>query len=173
MFVIQSTVCYHFDDVIESSDGLCRLTDIHIFRKSCIFPRGAMADLTRSSFHVFVVDDENVICTTIAMILRSTGIDAVPFNHPLDALEAARLRPPDLLLTDVVMPDLNGIELALLVTKLCPDCKVLLFSGQASTVDLLEAATEAGHKFEILAKPIHPTDLLAQIRKFAPESLSA
>ena len=119
------------------------------------------------------MDDENAICSTIAMILRSTGIDAVSFNMPSDALEAARLSAPDLLLTDVLMPVMTGIELAILVKKLCPDCKVLLFSGQASTADLLDAAKTEGHKFEILTKPIYPTDLLAKIRTLAPESQSA
>ena len=136
-----------------------------------IFCRRVMAELAHSSFRVFVVDDENVICKTIAVILNATGIDAVPFDHPHDALEAARLKPPDLSLTDVIMPLMTGIELAVLVTQLCPDCKVLLLSGQASTSDLLDAARAAGHDFQILAKPIHPTELLAHIRKFAPESL--
>jgi CheY-like chemotaxis protein len=107
------------------------------------------------------------------MILRSMGIDATAFNRPLDALEAAKVNPPDLLLTDVVMPFMTGIELAILVKKSCPDCKVLLFSGQALNADLLHDVKSAGHEFEILTKPVHPTDLLAKIRLIAPDSLSA
>jgi hypothetical protein len=45
-----------------------------------------------------------------------------------------------------------------------PSCKILLFSGQAATADLLEKARMEGHEFEILAKPVHPTDLLAKLR---------
>jgi hypothetical protein len=45
-----------------------------------------------------------------------------------------------------------------------PNCKILLFSGQATTADLLEKARLEGHEFEILAKPVHPTDLLAKLR---------
>jgi CheY-like chemotaxis protein len=86
-------------------------------------------------------------------------------------LEAARLNAPDLLLTDVVMPVMTGIELAIQIRKFCPDCKILLFSGQASTADLLDDAKAAGHAFEILTKPIHPTDLIAKIRNIAPESM--
>lgn len=59
---------------------------------------------------------------------------------------------------------MNGIELAVRFKTLCPDCKVLLFSGQASTNDLLGAAALQGHQFELLAKSILPTDLLAAIR---------
>ena len=45
-----------------------------------------------------------------------------------------------------------------------PNCKILLISGQAATADLLERARAQGHEFEILAKPVHPTDLLAKLR---------
>jgi hypothetical protein len=45
-----------------------------------------------------------------------------------------------------------------------PKCKILLFSGQAATADLLDRARSQGHEFEILAKPVHPQDLLARLR---------
>jgi hypothetical protein len=45
-----------------------------------------------------------------------------------------------------------------------PSCKILLFSGQAATADLLDRARVQGHEFEILAKPVHPQDLLARLR---------
>jgi CheY-like chemotaxis protein len=79
------------------------------------------------------------------------------------ALEIARVIPPDLLLTDVFMPGMSGIDLAVEVTQIVPDCKILLFSGQAATVDLLAAERDAGRNFSIIAKPIHPTDLLARV----------
>lgn len=114
---------------------------------------------------VFVVDDEDVIASTLAMILRlQGGFNARSFTKPHDALDAARLDPPDLLISDVVMPQLSGIELAIQVREHCPDCKVLLFSGQAATSGLLETAKENGYDFELLLKPVHPSDLLARIR---------
>jgi DNA-binding NtrC family response regulator len=112
---------------------------------------------------VFVVDDEFVIASTLGLILRHKGFDAISFHAPLDALEAARSKIPDLLISDVVMPRLSGIELAIRVQEQCPDCKVLLFSGQAATAGMLEAARANGHNFEILSKPVHPTDLLRRI----------
>jgi CheY-like chemotaxis protein len=129
-----------------------------------------MENQTPCTFSVYVVDDVEVIASTVARILRTCGIDAVAFNLPADALEAAKLKAPDLLLTDVMMPVMTGIELAILVKEVCPDCKVLLFSGQASTSDLLTKARKDGHNFEILAKPVHPKDLLAKIRSIVPES---
>jgi YesN/AraC family two-component response regulator len=81
------------------------------------------------------------------------------------ALDAAKSKSPDLLLSDVVMPEMSGIELAIQIRLLCPDCKVLLFSGQASTRSLLTEAMEAGHDFAFLLKPVHPKDLLKKLRE--------
>jgi YesN/AraC family two-component response regulator len=75
--------------------------------------------------------------------------------NPLEALEAARTVRPDLVIADVVMPELSGIDLAVLLKERCPTSKVILFSGVAETEDLLEAARQEGHYFEVLAKPIH------------------
>ena len=56
------------------------------------------------------------------------------------------------------------IDAAINIRKFLPSCKILLFSGQAATADLLENARARGHQFEILAKPVHPQDLLAKLR---------
>ena len=114
---------------------------------------------------VFVVDDEKVIATTLTIILKQSGFAAVAFTNPLDALSAADEKPPELLISDVVMPELSGIELAIQLREKAPTCKVLLFSGQAATADLLASARERGNNFTLLTKPVHPTDLLSAIRK--------
>ncbi len=113
---------------------------------------------------VFVVDDEFVISTTLATILERNGFDAKSFTDPLKALAAARLKAPDLLISDVVMPELSGIDLAIAMREFAPACKVLLFSGQATTADLLALARVRGHDFEVLNKPIHPSEFLKRIR---------
>jgi DNA-binding NtrC family response regulator len=113
---------------------------------------------------VFVVDDEDVIASTLAMILRfQGGFNARSFNSPVEALNAALTDPPDLLISDVVMPVLTGIELAVQMQALCPHCKVMLFSGHASTAEMLEPARLSGISFELLSKPVHPGVLLARI----------
>ena len=113
---------------------------------------------------VYVVDDERVIAFTLSAILNRSGFLAVPFTNPLEALEAARTGKPDLLISDVMMPGLSGVELATRLQEMHAECKVLLFSGQAATADLLAEARLKGSDFILLRKPVHPTDLLHAIR---------
>jgi CheY-like chemotaxis protein len=124
--------------------------------------------MTNQAKRVFVVDDETTIASTLALILHSSGYDAVAFTDPLEALYAAELRCPDLLLTDVMMPQLNGVDLAVQFKAIHPNCKVLLFSGNAKTADLMGNAHAKGHSFELLAKPVHPQDLLQAIGAMIP-----
>jgi DNA-binding NtrC family response regulator len=114
---------------------------------------------------VLVVDDEEVIASTLAMILRLSGFAPEFFTNPNEALNTARITAPHMLISDVVMPQMSGIDLAIRVKEICPECKVLLFSGQAVTMDLLRTARMSGYEFQILQKPIHPKDLLAAVRE--------
>ena len=112
---------------------------------------------------VLVVDDEQVIADTLSIILNKAGFEASPVYTGMAAVESARNIQPDLIISDVIMPDMNGIEAAIQIRSFLPSCKILLFSGQAATADLLESARAKGHEFEILAKPVHPQDLLAKL----------
>jgi DNA-binding response OmpR family regulator len=112
---------------------------------------------------VLVVDDESVIADTIAEILKRSGYAAITAYDGEEALESALTMPPELLLTDVMLPGMSGIELAVQVRRIFPECRILLFSGQAATTDLLASASRGGHRFELLTKPIHPNDLLRHV----------
>jgi CheY-like chemotaxis protein len=113
---------------------------------------------------VLVADDERVIADTLAIILNQSGFDATAVYSGERAVETAKTLQPDMLISDVIMTDLNGIDAAIKIRELLPKCKILLFSGQAATADLLDRARGEGHEFEILAKPVHPQDLLARLR---------
>jgi DNA-binding response OmpR family regulator len=113
---------------------------------------------------VMVVDDEPLVADTLAMILTQAGYYAVRAYDGRTALEIARLRPPDLLISDVAMPEMNGVELALGMVSMAPDCKVVLFSGHARSVDLMRAY-DAGYEFPLMAKPMHPSEMLGQVAK--------
>ena len=106
---------------------------------------------------VLVVDDEPVIADSLSIILKKNGFSVLTAYDGESALELAKLTPPDLLLSDVMLgPGIDGIELAIAVVQGCPNCRVLLFSGHATTKDLLETARKHGHKFTLLSKPLHP-----------------
>lgn len=111
----------------------------------------------------FVVDDEHLTADTLAVILRRFGFSAFAFYDAASALEFAVTVTPDIIISDVQMPGMNGVDLAIALRKSAPEVKMLLFSGQACTADLLSKAHDNGYTFSVLAKPIHPTDLLAEI----------
>ena len=100
---------------------------------------------------VMVVDDESSIADTLSEILSRSGYAAVTAYDGDSALETALLVPPEMLISDVVLPGMNGIDLAITIKRIFPDCKIILFSGQASTADLLAAANRDGHQFVIKA----------------------
>jgi DNA-binding NtrC family response regulator len=117
---------------------------------------------SRSKRRVFVVDNEHMIAWSLAEILNNKGFDATPFTKPMDALDAARRKPLDLLISDIVMPKMSGTELAIQVVEQHPECKVVLFSGQAGMGDVQALAEK--YKFEVLLKPVHPVALLKRIQ---------
>lgn len=112
---------------------------------------------------VLVVDDERIIADTLALILKQKGFNAsAAYSGESAVADCAAIR-PDLLISDVMMGALNGIEAAIEICRRCPGCRVLLISGQGATGDLLEDAKGRGHDFEILAKPVHPAELLRRV----------
>jgi CheY-like chemotaxis protein len=114
---------------------------------------------------VLVVDDERLIADTIAQVLNRSGFEATPIYSGGDALDRARVHCPDIVITDVLMPELNGIELARLCAERCPETQILLLSGQAATAAMIERARAEGLDFKLLAKPLHPEDLLDALRR--------
>jgi CheY-like chemotaxis protein len=116
---------------------------------------------------ILIVDDEHPIADTLAAILQLNGFDVYVAYSGDRAIELALRIEPDLLISDVMMPDKNGIEVAAAVKARLPQCKTLLFSGNAAAADLLKAARQSGYKGEILAKPVHPSDLLVKLGNLA------
>jgi len=113
---------------------------------------------------VLVADDERVIADTLAMILNQSGFEAQAVYSGERAVDLALTFKPEMLISDVIMGGMSGIEAAIQIRTHFPQVKVLLFSGQAATSDLLTEARAQGYEFEILAKPVHPQDLVARLR---------
>jgi DNA-binding response OmpR family regulator len=112
---------------------------------------------------ILVVDDESAIADTMTEILSRSGYLAMTAYDAEEALETALLTPPELLITDVMLPGMSGIELAITMRRIFPECKILLCSGQAIALDLLASARSEGHNFIMLTKPVHPREMLARV----------
>ena len=126
---------------------------------------GDKAEKQSPAPRILVVDDEKVIADTIVQILNRNGFIAEAAYGGEEAIEKATRHCPDLVLSDVLMPQVDGVEAAIAIRKLCPDTRIILFSGQAATVEILARARERGHTFELLPKPIHPTQLIKHLRE--------
>jgi DNA-binding response OmpR family regulator len=111
---------------------------------------------------VLVVDNEPDVADTLSEILTERGYAAVTAYDGEDALETALLIPPELVIADIKLPGMSGIELATALKGKFPDCKILLFEPFASP-DPLALAEVDRQELELLNKPVHPTDLLARV----------
>lgn len=114
---------------------------------------------------VLVLDDEPLIADSLALILSQSEYEARAVYNGSAAVETAKSWPPDLLLADIILPGMNGVETALQIHAIFPDCKLLFISGDLTTADLLDGYRDQGHDFHALAKPIPPAELLAQVGK--------
>ncbi len=112
---------------------------------------------------LLVLDDDTAVRHTWSLILQQKGYDVVAVEKGADAIAAARQRTPDLLLADIRLPDMTGIEAARRVVEVAPKCCVLLISGDGSSSEVLDEAKAQGTCFEVLPKPISPPELLARI----------
>jgi DNA-binding response OmpR family regulator len=88
-----------------------------------------IAEVESGLQRVFILDDEHLIAQTLAIVLEQEGLKAIAFTSPLDAIAAARECPPDLLVSDIEMPEMNGVDLALRLRQSHPKNRVILFSG--------------------------------------------
>lgn len=120
---------------------------------------------------VLVVDHERPVADSLVMMLKQQGYAAEAAYDTETALEMALLVPPELLLTDVALPGMGGIELGIAVQKAAPDCRVLLLSEQAASSDPSTDSRQPGHNgFGVLGKPVHPDALLAETSRLFGKS---
>ncbi len=120
---------------------------------------------------LLIVDDETLIVDSLAAIFRRSGFRVLTAYNGSDALQTALDSPPDLLITDVAMPGMDGIELAMRIAGALPACKIMLFSAHASTLDL-NPARQKGYDFPLLAKPMHPKMMLDRVMECLQGSLA-
>lgn len=112
---------------------------------------------------ILVVDDEVVIADTMTATLRMNGARVQAAYNAESALEIALVLKPDILISDIVMGEMSGVDLAIRLSTELPDCRLILISGQSASTDLPAETAQKGYRFEFLEKPIAPQQLLQHI----------
>jgi CheY-like chemotaxis protein len=112
------------------------------------------------SIRILVVEDEAVVLHTLQLILKQHGYNVRGARDGKEALAIVPTFSPNILLCDINLPDMDGIQISLEVKNALPDCRIVLLSGEITSTELLEEAEAQGYRFEVLAKPTEPQQLL-------------
>jgi two-component system cell cycle response regulator CpdR len=112
---------------------------------------------------ILLAEDDNDMRRFLGKALQNAGYDVVSFDNGLSAYHRLREEPFELLLTDIVMPEMDGIELARRATELDPDIKVMFITGFAAVA--LNPDNAAPPQAKILSKPFHLKDLVNEVQR--------
>lgn len=112
---------------------------------------------------IILAEDDNDMRRFLAKALANAGYEVVSYDNGKSAYERLREEPFTLLLTDIVMPEMDGIELARRATQLDPDLKVMFITGFAAVA--LNPDSQAPKDAKVLSKPFHLRDLVREVEK--------
>lgn len=116
---------------------------------------------------VLIIDDERVIADTLTLICRHRGYQVEAAYDGETAVKKAAEWHPNVLISDVVLGGMSGLDAAVQICRDQPGCRVILLSGQPLGVDMLDRGKECGQVFEVLIKPVHPEELLSRLQPLA------
>ena len=119
---------------------------------------------------ILLAEDEEAMRSYLARALENAGYDVVAVDRGTAAIPFLETEHFDLLLTDIVMPEMDGIELAQRCAELCPDTKVIFITGFAAVS--LKASREAPNA-RVLSKPFHLRDLVMEVQRVLGQSAQA
>ncbi len=122
------------------------------------------SDGTESGQKILVVDDNRNVADSIAFMLSHAGYTATARYSASEAIEFSRSIKPDIVISDIVMPGTDGIDMGVAIRSFLPSCKILLFSGEVLTQEMREKLETRAAGIAFVEKPIHPADLLAKLR---------
>jgi DNA-binding response OmpR family regulator len=120
--------------------------------------------MRQNPLRVLVADDEKLIADTLVQIFSQQGFMSLAVYDGESAVEAASAFHPNVLLADVMMPGMNGFELAQEYARAIPACRVILFSGRGDVVGMREDAGLEESSFDVYTKPVAPHVLLNRLR---------
>ncbi len=110
---------------------------------------------------ILLAEDDEDMRRFLSRALENAGYQVVSFDNGLSAYERLREEPFHVLLTDIVMPEMDGIELARKASDLDPDLKIMFITGFAAVA--LNPDMQAPRNAKILSKPFHLKDLVGEI----------
>jgi two-component system cell cycle response regulator CpdR len=112
---------------------------------------------------ILLAEDDNDMRRFLVKALQQAGFSVMSFDNGLSAYDQLRVEPFELLLTDIVMPEMDGIELARRATELDPDIRVMFITGFAAVA--LNPDNQAPRQAKILSKPFHLRDLVTEVQR--------
>lgn len=112
---------------------------------------------------ILLAEDDEDMRRFLVKALQNAGYDVVDFGNGLQAYERLKEEPFTLLLTDIVMPEMDGIELARRAAELDPELKIMFITGFAAVA--LRPDSDAPKDAKVLSKPFHLRDLVNEVER--------
>ncbi len=112
---------------------------------------------------ILLAEDDHDMRRFLVRALENAGYDVVSYDNGQSAYDRLREESFTLLLTDIVMPEMDGIELARRATELDPELKVMFITGFAAVA--LNPDSNAPKNAKVLSKPFHLRDLVNQVER--------
>ena len=119
--------------------------------------------MTQASQKILLAEDDNDMRRFLVKALENAGYEVIDYDNGMSAYRRLREEPFELLLTDIVMPEMDGIELARRAAELDPDIKIMFITGFAAVA--LNADSNAPKDAKVLSKPFHLKDLVNEVEK--------
>jgi two-component system cell cycle response regulator CpdR len=125
--------------------------------------RGSRPSMSTAMSKILLAEDDTDMRRFLVKALQTAGYEVVSYDNGLSAYERLREEPFELLLTDIVMPEMDGIELARRASELDPDIKIMFITGFAAVA--LNSDSAAPKNAKVLSKPVHLRDLVNEVQK--------
>ena len=112
---------------------------------------------------ILLAEDDNDMRRFLVKALENAGFQVSPHDNGLSAYQRLREEPFEMLLTDIVMPEMDGIELARRATELDPDIKIMFITGFAAVA--LHPSSNAPKQAKVLSKPFHLREIVQEVER--------